>query len=297
MTPPLPPDPPPRHGWHRLPPPLRGGVAWLGRVWHAFHADQCLLWAAAMAFSTLFALLPLTVLAFSLFKAFYATASYQDTLLEALVANFIPALQPPAREYLNAFFLKGYEADLAGVGLFVVAAFLWLNSIEESLNHVWKIHRVKTMWERLPVYWTTITLAPLLIGLSLFFSRRVGLFLGGAAGEPVRGLELVLPMAVSWMLFFLFYKILPSRSPPTRQAALGALMAAVLWEGAKGLFSYYVTHIANYERFYGVFGAVFSFLLWTYVTWIILLLAAEVAINWPWRGERDGDGAPDPESE
>lgn len=270
-----------------LPPPLLAVQRiwrWLVGVWRAFDADGCFLWAASMAFSTLFALLPLTVLALSFMKAFDAVASYQQTVLDALFANLMLQNQPQVRELLNTFFEKGYESDLMGVLSFIIAAFLWLNSIEQALNHIWKVKRSKSLWERLPVYWTTITLAPLLFGCSLYFSWQVGTLLGDPHSLLYRVVEILLPISLSWLVFFLIYKILPSHAVPTGPALVGGGLAALLWEGSKGVFSYYIAHVASYERLYGLLGTVFSFLLWTYVTWIILLLAAEMvqALEFLW---------------
>lgn len=264
----------------------RAGFRRFWKIFQMFEEDGGFLWAAAMAFSTLFALLPLTVLALSLMKAFDTLAGYQEIILEHLFSNLmISTNQPIVREYLNSFFEKGYEVELFGIISFIAASVLWLDSIEAGLNRVWKVKNSQTLWQRLPVYWTTLTLVPVLIGISFYLSNRVRVFMEGHGAFLATLYDLMLPIAVSWVLFFLLYRTLPAHRVSVRPALLGSLLAAFLWEAAKRLFTYYISTIANYERIYGMLGVVFSFMLWTYVTWIILLFAAEVIFSLEQRDE------------
>jgi membrane protein len=79
------------------------------------------------------------------------------------------------------------------------------------------------------------------------------------------------------VVFLLIYLMAPARPVPLRSAVLGALIASILWQGARELYSYYLLHYAPHDRLYGPVGALVGLVLWIYWTAVILLWGAEVA--------------------
>jgi membrane protein len=92
---------------------------------------------------------------------------------------------------------------------------------------------------------------------------------------------------MSTLAFFLLYRIIPHRHVPWRHALLGGAVAAFLFESAKQIFSYYVHAAPTYNLVYGAFAAVPLFLIWIYLSWLVILLGAEItAAAAYWRGAR-----------
>ncbi|HUL57449.1 MAG TPA: YhjD/YihY/BrkB family envelope integrity protein, partial [Usitatibacter sp.] len=95
-----------------------------------------------------------------------------------------------------------------------------------------------------------------------------------------------LPFAVSAAAFFLIYRLIPHLVVPWRHALAGGVVAAILFEVAKQGFAFYVAHAPMYNMVYGTFAAVPLFLLWIYLSWLIVLFGAELAAalgEWPAR--------------
>ena len=107
----------------------------------------------------------------------------------------------------------------------------------------------------------------------------------------------VIPTTVSTITFFLIYRLVPHRKVPWAHALSGAVVAAVLLEFAKEGFATYVSYAPTYSVVYGTFAAFPFFLLWVYMSWLIVLIGAELAAalgEWPpapgrTRGSRRGD--------
>ena len=86
----------------------------------------------------------------------------------------------------------------------------------------------------------------------------------------------VLPGLVSFTFFFMIYSVVPHRVMRPRHAAIGALLATVLWESAKAGFAYYVRNLADYGGLYGTFEGLVVLALWLEVSVSIILYCGEV---------------------
>src|SRR5690606_30928638 len=79
--------------------------------------------------------------------------------------------------------------------------------------------------------------------------------------------------------FTLIYSAVPNARVPLRHALIGGLFAAVLVEVAKALFGLFVSLFPGYQLIYGAFATVPLFLLWIYLSWLIVLFGAELVCN------------------
>jgi membrane protein len=97
----------------------------------------------------------------------------------------------------------------------------------------------------------------------------------------------VVPVAVSAALFFLLYRIIPNRHVPARHALAGGILAAAVFEMMKSVFAAYIRAVPTYQLVYGAFASIPIFLVWLYLSWLVVLLGAEftASLAW-WRGPR-----------
>ena len=163
-------------------------------------------------------------------------------------------------------------------------------TFDRSLNHIWRSHRKRPTWALLSGYFALLVLGPLLIGTSVtvttyLMSLSAGILPTKSAWAPL-ALHVV-PTLSTGLLFFLVYKIVPHEAVPGRHALAGATVAAMLFEAAKELFAFYVEHAPAYSVVYGTFVAFPFFLLWIYLSWLIVLLGAELTASLAqWRDGR-----------
>ena len=240
-----------------------------------FLADQCPSWAAALAFTTLFALVPITVLSFSIFSAFSASAAAGEQVRSLLFAHFLPGSGDLIYDYVQTFSENAGTLSLFGFALLIFMAFSLLTMLEKVFLGIWQIPKSRPFFARFFIFWLSLTLVPILIAVSLYFSSRV---------EPIpylawayQGDTLIRSLFISWAAFFLLYRFLPRGGIRWMSALSGALVAGTLWEGAKFGFDSYVKYFSTLTQLYGSLGIIPVFLLWLYFTWILVLYGAEVA--------------------
>jgi membrane protein len=133
---------------------------------------------------------------------------------------------------------------------------------------------------------------PLLIGVSVTVTTYATTLSAGW-GVPQYANPVLLrfiPLLFSAFTFFLLYKLVPHAPVPWRHAALGGMVAAVLFEVAKELFAYFVRHGPTYNVLYGAFAALPFFLLWIFISWLVVLFGAVLTASladWNRRGGRE----------
>jgi YihY family inner membrane protein len=120
----------------------------------------------------------------------------------------------------------------------------------------------------------------LTMALTMITAASEGLLLRFRAGGELERLHFivsnVLPVVITFCFFYLVYRFVPRRVTTPGTAALGALLATVLWETAKGAFAYYVRNVARYAGVYGTLEGVIVLALWLEISVSIVLYCGEI---------------------
>ena len=162
-----------------------------------------------------------------------------------------------------------------GLLTLLYAAISMLTEIERAFNHVYRAKAGRSWGRRITQYWATLTLGALLIFLTFYTGvkfQAIGTAAGSAAGSAVS-------IAITALFFVLAYTTLPNTRVHVRTAAVGGLVAAVLWEVAKWAFRQYVDYSVSYAKLYGSIGILPLFMLWTYFTWLVVLFGLQVSFG------------------
>ncbi len=185
--------------------------------------------------------------------------------------------QASIRRTLHGVTTKVASLDIASIGvvgllLFVYAAVALANSAEFLCNRIYDAPSHRPIHLRLAIHWSIITLGSGLLAMSLYMSSQVIDSIGIGAESALRDiLQHFVAFGASWVLLFLLYALMPNTNVSVRASAIGALVAALLWEAAKFGFQIYVTKAVPYSAIYGSIGLIPLFLFWIYVTWLIVL--------------------------
>jgi len=236
--------------------------------------------AGELSFTTVFALVPLSMVVFGVLSAFPVFDRWSDQLTDYVFSNFVPSSARAIETVLRDLAGNARQLTAIGVLALVVSLLVTLHSVESAFNRIWRVDSARANLARFLVYWTVLTLGALMAAASFAVSARF-FALAVFQTEPGQWLHRALlwltPMLIEWLTFAAIYRVVPHRAVQWRHALSGALLALVLMQLGKWSMGLYLGSIDTYERIYGQIAFVPIFLLWVYFGWISVLLGASLA--------------------
>ncbi|GAB3382351.1 YihY/virulence factor BrkB family protein [Azotobacter armeniacus] len=251
-------------------------------LFERFLADHGPKSAAALTYTTLFAVVPMMTLIFVVLSVIPEFQGVGEQIQGFIFRNFVPSSGAMLQDYLKTFIEQARHLTWLGVGLLMVTALLMLMTIEHTFNTIWRVRQPRRGLSSFLLHWAILSLGPLLLGTGFALSTYItslALFFDPYALAGARMLLNFMPLVFSAAAFTLLYAAVPNTVVPLRHALQGGLFAAVLFEAAKALFGLYVSLFPTYQLIYGAFATVPLFLLWIYLSWMIVLLGAELVCN------------------
>lgn len=241
--------------------------------------------AAALTYTSLFAVVPLLMVLYSMLAALPLFRDISDELQLRLFNHLVPTTGVVVQEYLGVFAQQARQLTLIGMLVLLVTAGMMLVNIEKAFNHIWRVEKPRRGLQAFLIYWVVLTLGPLLLGAGVMFSSYLATLplvekLNGFTGGSVAYLWRYLPLVLSMLAFTLLYWAVPNCVVKLKDAWAGGVLMALLFEAAKKIFAWAVSSFPSYELVYGAFAAFPLFLVWMYISWVMILLCAEwVAIK------------------
>jgi YihY family inner membrane protein len=271
---------------------IKDGFWWLIQVLFRaiskFWWDDCFSRASSLAYTSLFALVPGMALVFGIFSGFNVDSNFVDERFGSLLEQLLPPdedeILANLKEQLSAYLFDLGEVvralGILSLPVLVFSGIALVNTIESSLNVVWRVSSNLTIISKVINFWAVITLGPLLILVSFYwYARFTSVALAGASS--VSGLYTIIDFAVPILAIFILLSVLFYKLPAARvrlgDAMLGALFSSVLFEMTKRGFAYYISLSTTYKIFYGVLVSLPLFLFWLYIAWVVVLFGAQVA--------------------
>ena len=254
-------------------------LQFIGYLFKQFLSNQGILNAAALTYTTLFAVVPLMTVSYAMLAAVPSFQGVGQELQGWVFDNFVPATGQVVQEYLNNFSSQARKLTAVGVALLAITAIMMMKNIEAALNRIWRVNEPRKGLSSFMLYWAILSLGPILIGLGLVLTSYIASlpFISTATEAVGRGRLLsMLPTVLSATAFTLMYVAVPNCRVPFKSALIGGIVVALLFETAKRGFTAFVTQFPSYELIYGAFAAVPLFLLWIFISWVIILMGAEL---------------------
>ncbi|HKE49395.1 MAG TPA: YihY family inner membrane protein [Rhodanobacteraceae bacterium] len=257
-------------------------LALLWFTWHRFLEDRCMQTAGALAYTSVFALVPLTAAILGILAAFPVFAGWRDKITVWVFANFVPAAGSTVQGYITEFAANASKATAVGILVLFFSAVALMMSIEDAFNRIWRVPNARGHASRFVIYWTALTLGPLLLVAALAISSYLVALplIDAAAAEFSLKTRILsaLPFLIVWSALLTAYLVIPNRSVRFSHALLGSFIAAALFEAAKRGFALYATR-ASYTEVYGAIAIVPIFIFWIYLSWALVLFGASLTAS------------------
>ena len=252
-----------------------------------FAHDEPLHRASALAFDTLLALIPLLAFLFSALKGLGTYEAFIDETVKPWIDDTFGRFGHHSGDHivtLREAFVQvldlGARTDIAGLGLIGLVALLYivvmlLNTIEVSLSHIFGVTRTRSLSRKVADYAAILFVTP----LSLWCGAAIS---AGFRSMPALGssmdvlLELASWMTVSIGLAFL-YLVMPPARVRLGSALLGGAISGLLWYAAFAAYVSFQVGVTRYNALYSSFAAIPLFLVWVFVSWLVVLFGAELA--------------------
>lgn len=243
---------------------------------------QLTLRAMSLVYTTLLSLVPLLAVSFSVLKAFGVSDQ-----IRPLLANVLAPLGEKGAEVSSRViqFVDNMKVGLLGsmgLALLIYTVVSLIQKVERAFNYTWHVSHHRPLSQRFSDYLSVILIGPVLVFSAMgitasamsnsLVQKVIGTF--GASAETV---SRVIPYALIIGAFTFIYIFIPNTKVRARSALVGALVAGVLWETVGWLFASFVVTSTKYTAIYSTFATLIMFMIWLYMSWLILLVGASIA--------------------
>ncbi|MGX9417935.1 virulence factor BrkB family protein [Vibrio sp. WJH972] len=259
-----------------------GVRSYLFYLYRRMQHDRISVNAGYLAYITLISIVPMLTVLLSVLSTFSIFSGAGDVIQSFVINNFVPAAGDAVSDALSNFVANTGKMSAVGGGFLFVAAVTLISNIDKTLNYIWRVKEKRSWVLSLSMYWMILTLGPLLVGASLAVSSYLTstqLLENAAVSGAYSVLLAGLPFLISLVLFTGLYLLVPNMSVKFRHAMFGALIAAILFEASKKGFALYITNFPSYQLIYGALAAIPILFVWVYLSWLIVLLGAEVTAS------------------
>lgn len=273
-------------------PRLPASVEFVLAVAQRFRDERTFQTAGSLTYTSLLSLVPLLTVALAVASAFPVFEQVVGALQKFILLNMLPESKS-VQTLMGQFEAFARNAGrLTAIGLigFLVTAMMLMVTIDNALNRIFRVQRGRSVMQNVAMYWTVLTLGPLLIGGSLSLTSFAIVQSLGMLNLDTVAERLVqqLPFVLTWAALALLYGFVPARRVEPRHALFGALLAGIVFEVAKRGFAFYLTQVPTYALIYGAFATVPIFLLWLYLSWLVVLSGAVFTALLPaWNARSD----------
>ncbi|MFN4150330.1 MAG: YihY/virulence factor BrkB family protein [Candidatus Sericytochromatia bacterium] len=246
-----------------------------------FLKNQCLIRSTDLAFTSMFALVPLLSVVFMILKL-YGIKEIINTKLKPYIYGFLtPVSSKQISEYLDSFLNSATVETLGTLGILFlfISVFLTLGRIEENFNYIWKIKRNRNLKEKVKSYWTILSISPILIifytTLSSYFDNLISEYSFFEYLIQFIAFDF-LPFLIVSLFFAIMIVVMPNCKVEADDALAGSFYATGMYYLTKNIFVDYSKLAVSYDVIYGSLAVLPFFMLWIYWFWNITLFSVQI---------------------
>ena len=245
---------------------------------------QLTLQAMSLVYTTLLSLVPLLALSFSVLKAFGV-----HNQIEPLLAGFLAPLGDKGVEITAQVigFVENIKVGVLGalgLGLLIYTVTSLVQKIERAFNYTWHVQRARPLAQQFSQYLSVLLVGPVLIFSAIGITGTLAsasvveaLLANPVLGRLVGFAGTLLPYVLVIGAFTFVYALIPNTRVRLGSALVGGIVAGALWETGGWLFASFIAVSTKYTAIYAGFAILIMFMIWLYLSWLILLIGASIA--------------------
>ncbi len=231
--------------------------------------DEITLYSAALSFYTVFSLVPIILIILSIFASSPFFSEFYTKLETFIASNILPTNQELIKEYLTHFLSNSSKMGIIGGFYILITSILFFDNYETIIAKIFKQEK-RNLWEKIKLYWTMLTLFPVLFAGAMYLSIKFQFFLDSSHITSGIKIAKIVPFLLIWLTFFLAYK-LTLINETTKSTIIASFLVSIAFFVSKNIFIYYVLINKTYTTIYGSISILLFMLLWIYINWIIYI--------------------------
>lgn len=237
-------------------------------VFSEYFSNHCLTRSSALAFGLLLTLIPVMAL-----TSFFLSSAIEvhPEEIERFFKIFLPYAPSALLDYIRLFFVNAEKVRGTGILVLIIVSIGLFGTIEEAMNAIWRVSQSRSFYVRLRTFTMVMVYSPVLFIAS--FQVRIWV---QSLHTPFVPYDAV-PFLLNVLAFTTLVWFVPNTKVKFRNAFIGGLAAALLYEIERQGFSSYVRFSFQTQEIYGTFGIVVFFLISLFFTAVFILFGAEVA--------------------
>ncbi|MFP4447236.1 MAG: YihY/virulence factor BrkB family protein [Bacteroidales bacterium] len=260
-----------------------------------FQEDKVSLRASALTVYSLLAVVPVVAMAFGIAKGF-GLQSYLEQLKAQLEARFLVNIESQQEiidrifEFADSFLANTKGGIIAGFGLVIL---LWsvlkvFSNIESSFNAIWHIKKSRSWVRKFSDYFSLMLIGPIIVIISssttVYITTQIEaitaeIALLGFISPVITFLVKLIPFVLIWFLFTFLYMFMPNTKVQFRSALIGGIVAGTLFVATQWAYIHFQVGVSRYNAIYGSFAALPLFIIWIQISWLLVLLGAEISFS------------------
>jgi membrane protein len=240
--------------------------------------------AMGLVYTTLLSIVPLLAVSFSVLKGFGVHNQLEPALISLLEPLGEKGLS--ISQQIISFVDNIKVGVLGAIGLLVLffTVLAMVHKIETAFNHTWRISTTRTVMQRFSDYFSVILIGPLLLFAASAMTASINSLTVVnqlLAIEPFGTLLLffgaMIPYLLTILTFTLIYILIPNTKVNFFSAFYGAVFTTIAWKLVGKLFTAFIVNSTNYTAIYSGFAILIIFMIWIYMSWLLVLTGASIA--------------------
>lgn len=230
--------------------------------------DDLTYYAASLSFYTLFAIIPMFWILFSIFSQMPVFTDYYEQMKTVTMGFVVPGQSQQIIIYLDQFLENSSRMGWVGLIYIVFTSVLFFSNYSGIVNRIFNVPNRKLSRSMLG-FVSVMIISPFILGASLFISSQLLVYL--EVFSQLSWVNTLSSYILLSLLFYSIYKFSPNTHVDAVPALFSALVIAALWQLAKTGFIYYVVINQTYSTIYGSFSLLLFTMLWIYLSWVLCL--------------------------